>query len=429
MPEIEPLPRVTYELAQIARDIGYVPPPLLSPSIFIDAGRFSQWRHAFSEPLLKRIDTFQTPTIYWLSAEEYASSESPFTDAEKRALRDRGGFFAFPRIVPEKFSEQGRPRASAAEAQLRECLAVEIFRRTAEIDVLLKALDSPGYTEGYLDAFSLLIDKVPGIARLADVKASKRSLDPSKERADDRVYALLERLASEGQRLDFKFFDKPHMSGSNFRDQAIFAITSEIEDGEVRSDLVLIAITVRVSLISILVKAYSRATLVAATERKLVRREAKRAGTLKKHPDFTEEVISGKGRVGKKKIEAAYRGSDKHDNAVLVDPSAQNAHMLDLGEMAFLATYAGIDPYPFNFNNIIFWPELEAARVLGEILRGGETDLTREQAEILDRQAPPPDAKNCPVEYAALVAFHENVARATRLLEFGLGVSSARRLK
>gem|GEM_PF-6911963 len=133
--------------------------------------------------------------------------------------------------------------------------------------------------------------------------------------------------------------------------------------------------------------------------------------------------------MGKKKIEAANRSGDKYDNGVLVDPSANDSHMLDLGEMAFLATYAGIDPYPFNFSNILFWPEIEAARMLGEILRGGETDLTYEQAEILDRQGPPQSAKGCPIEYAALIAFHENVTLATHLLEFGLGVSGARRLK
>ena len=103
--------------------------------------------------------------------------------------------------------------------------------------------------------------------------------------------------------------------------------------------------------------------------------------------------------------------------------------MLDLGEMAFLATYTGIDPYPFNFNNIVYWPEIEAARMLGEILRGGEIELTYKQAKILDRQGPPQEARSCPIEYAALVAFHENVARATRLLEFGLGVGGAGKLK
>jgi len=429
MSEFELQPRVTYELAQIACEIGYVPPPLLSPHVFVDASRFKSWRCAFSKPILDRLDSFQCPTVTWLEAKDYDGAASPFSVGEKRALKEWGGFFAFHRIVPERFSSQGRPQVSDDEADIRQCLALEIFRRSAEIDVLLKALDSPGYTEGYLDAFSLLIDKVPAIARLADVKASKRSLDTSKGRTDDRVYALLERLASEGQRLDFKLFDKPHVSGSDFRDQAIFVIKSEIDDGEVSSHFVLIAISVRVSLIAMLVKAYLRATLVATTERRLARRETKRDGIIKKQPDFTQEVISGKGRLGKKKIEAANRSGDKHDNAVLVDPSARNAHLLDLGEMAFLATYTGIDPFPFNFNKILFWQEINAARNLGVILRGGDGDLTREQAEILDRQAPPPDAKSCPIEYAALVAFHENVARATRLLEFGLGVSSASKLK
>ncbi|MCC5978813.1 MAG: hypothetical protein JJU21_12180 [Salinarimonas sp.] len=429
MSESELLPRVTYELAQIACELGYVPPPLLSPHVFVDSSRFKCWRSAFSKPLLQRLDSFQCPTVTWLEAGEYDVAGSPFSVGERRALRDRGGFFAFHRIAPESFSSQGRPHVSDAEADIRQCLALEIFRRSAEIDVLLKALDSPGYTEGYLDAFSLLIDKVPGIARLADVKASKRSLDTSKGRADDRVYALLERLASEGQRLDFKFFDKPHVSGSDFRDQAIFAIRSEIDDGDISSQLVLISISIRVSLISIFVKAYLRATLVATTERKLARREAKRAAILKKHPDFTEEVISGKGRLGKKKIEAANRSGDKYDNAVLVDPTTHDSHMLDLGEMSFLATYTGIDLFPFNFSNILFWRKITAARTLGVILRGREANLTREQAEILDRQGPPPDAKSCPIEYAALVAIHENVARATRLLEFGLGVSGTRRLK
>ena len=250
----ELLPRVTYELAQIACELGYVPPPLLSPHVFVDASRFKSWRCAFSKPILDRLDSFQCPTVTWLEAREYDGAGSPFSVGERRALRDRGGFFAFHRIAPERFSSQGRPHVSDAEARLRQCLSLEIFRRSAEIDVLLKALDSPGYTEGYLDAFSLLIDKAPGIARLADVKASKRSLDPSKGRADDRAYALLERLASEGQRLDFKFFDKPHVSGSDFRDQAIFAIKSEINDGEISSHLLFIVISVRVSLIAMLVK-------------------------------------------------------------------------------------------------------------------------------------------------------------------------------
>ena len=428
MSESELLPRVTYELAQIACELGYVPPPLLSPSIFINAGRVSQWRHAFSQPLLKRLDTFQTPTIYWLSAEEYASSESPFTDAEKRALRDRGGFFAFPRIVSERISEQGRPGASAAEAQLRECLAVEIFRRTVEIEFLLKELENTDPLRDYVDAFSLLVDKVPVISELAKAKASRRGLDDLKGDENDLVDSLLQRLLEEGRRTEFCFFDHATQSGAGLLTKALNAIKAELEETGDRG-IIPSAICRRVLQIGILSKAYLRATRVATTERKLARREAKRAGTLKKHPGHVEEVMCGKGRLGKKKIEAAYRGSDKHDDAVLVDPSARNAHMLDLSEMAFLATYTGIDPFRFNFNNIIYWPELEAARVLGEILRGGDSDLSREQAEILDRQGPPQDAKSCPVEYAALVAFHENVARATRLLEFGLGVSSARKLK
>lgn len=180
MSEFELQPRVTYDLARIACEIGYVPPPLLSPSIFIDAGRFSRWRHAFSEPLLKRLDTFQTPTIYWLSAEEYASSESPFTDAEKRALRDRGGFFAFHRIAPERFSTQGRPHVSDAEARLRQCLAVDIFRRTAEIEFLLKELENTDLLRDYVDAFSLIVDRVPLISDLAKTKASHRGMDSPK---------------------------------------------------------------------------------------------------------------------------------------------------------------------------------------------------------------------------------------------------------
>lgn len=429
MPETEPLPRVTCESARIARELGYVPPPLLSPSIFVDANRFSQWRDAFSEPILKRLDTFQTPNIFWINAEEYDLPGSPFSHAEKRAIHDRGGFFAFPRIVPERFSSQGRPQVSEAEGHLRQCLAVEIFRRSAEIDLLLKKLQNTDPLRAYVDACSLIIDRVPVISELAKAKASHRGLDGLKGGEHDHVDSLLQRLIDEGRRTKFCLFGQATQSGVGLRDKALEAIRSALEENAADRVIIPSAICRRISLIRILSKSYLRATLVAATERSLARREAKRAGTLKKHPDFAEEFKSGKGRLGKKKIEAANRSGDKYDNAVLVDFSARSAHMLDLGEMAFLATYAGIDPYPFNFSNILFWPEIEAARMLGEILRGGETDLTYEQAEILDRQGPPQSAKGCPIEYAALIAFHENVALATHLLEFGLGVSGARRLK
>lgn len=300
MSEFELQPRVTYELAQIACEIGYVPPPLLSPSLYVDAERFSQWRHAFSEPLLKRLDTFQTPTIYWLSSEEYASSESPFTDAEKRALRDRGGFFAFPRIIPERISEQGRPEASAAEAQLRECLAVEIFRRTAEIEFLLKELENTDPLRDYVDAFSLLVDRVPVISELAKAKASRRGLDDLKEDENDLVDSLLQRLLEEGRRMKFRLFGQATQSGAGLLTKALNAIKAELEETGDRG-IIPSAICHRVFQIGILSKAYLRATLVATTERKLGRREGKRAGTLKKHPDFTEEVISGKGRPGKRR--------------------------------------------------------------------------------------------------------------------------------
>ena len=428
MPETEPPPRVTHELAQIACELVYVPPPLLSPHVFVDASRFKSWRCAFSKPILDRLDSFQCPTVTWLEAKDYDGADSPFSVREKRALRDRGGFFAFPRIVPERISEQGRPEASAAEAQLRECLAVEIFRRTAEIEFLLKKLENADTLRDYVDAFSLIVDRVPLISELATAKASHRGLDSPNGDEHDLVDSLLQRLLEEGRRTKFCLFRQATQSGASLHTKALEAIKAELEETGNRG-IIPAAICHRVSLIAILSKAYLRATLVATTGRRLARREAKRAGTLKKHPELVEEVISGKGRLGKKKIEAANRSGDKYDNAVLVDPSAGSAHMLNLGEMAFLATYTGIDPYPFNFKNIIYWMELEAARVLGEILRGGDGDLTREQADLLDRQGPPPDAKSCPIEYAALVAIHENVARATRLLEFGLGVSGTRRLK
>jgi len=429
MPETEPLPRVTYDLAQIACELGYVPPPLLSPHVFVDASRFKSWRCAFSKPILDRLDSFQCPTVTWLEAKEYDGADSPFSVGEKRALKERGGFFAFHRIVPERFSSQGRPHVSDAEAYLRQCLAVEIFRRSAEIELLLKELENTEPLRDYVDAFSLIVDRVPMISELAKAKASHRDLDRPKGDGHDLVDSLLHRLFDEGRRTKFCLFGQAIQSGAGLRDNAVEAIRAEIKENAGNRGIIPSAICRRVSLIAILVKAYLRATLVAATERKLARREAKRAGILRKHPNLSDEVIISRGRLGKKKIEAANRSGDKYDNGVLVDPSANDSHMLDFGEMILLATYTGSDPLTFNFKNLIYWPELEAARLLGDILRGGETDLTYEQAKILDRQGPPQEARSCPIEYAALVAFHENVARATRLLEFGLGVGGAGKLK
>ena len=96
MPETEPLPRVTYELAQIACELGYVPPPLLSPHVFVDSSRFKCWRSAFSKPILERLDSFQCPTVTWLEAREYDGAGSPFSVGGKACPEKPGWLFCVP---------------------------------------------------------------------------------------------------------------------------------------------------------------------------------------------------------------------------------------------------------------------------------------------------------------------------------------------
>lgn len=414
-------------LAFIAHAEGFVPVEHLTPRIYVDAARgFDDWRQAFSAPLVRRLEAFRKPDVFIVEPDDRGQLETSFTRREIAALRKHGAFFAFTRIVSERRSTQGRPELDETEVRLRESLALEVFRRIVEIDFLLTISKGTRFGD-YLEAVGLMIDCLPILTALAKAKNNSRSAEPN-DRADDetcvladeeQVRTFLHRLTAEGERLPYRVDGEPALSGAALRSHAVERLRTQLATLLHETGAVTVAIERRLRLIQALAKGYLRAALVTKTERALGRRERARAVTLAKHPDPAGVLLEGKGRIGKKTAEAAFRSRDRGDMRVLVDPQQLPEANLGFGEMTAVALFADVDPFRCSFRFVLWWKELSAAREFGRMLRGEDSRLADGQAGLLFRQQLPQECRECPIEEGVLVEFHRSLSEASFLLPYG----------
>lgn len=413
-------------LALLAHQQGFVPVERLTARIYVDAARgFADWREAFSPALVRRLEFFAGLDVHHVDPGHHDEHGPIFSPAEADELRERGAIFGFTRIVPERLdTQQGRPERAPAETRLRQRLALELLRRTAEIDLLLTALNEE-QSKGYSEATGLIIDALPIIKELAADKTADRGKTSGvvapQPNSSDRADTFVQRLMKEAERLPYMVYDAPPLYGEELRRHAVESLRERLPSLQAEEDQPTLAITRRLRVINALAKGYYRASIVAKTERELGGRERRRAATLAKHPDPASVLTSGKGRIGKKTVEAALRLNDKQDVRVLVDPGHRPHTQLDFADTVTLAIFGDVDPFPFSFRFVLWWKEILAARKVGRALRGEDVEYNHDESVILGRSTLPQESCDCPVDGKALIEFHCALRDACILFPYGCG--------
>lgn len=294
---------------------------------------------------------------------------------ELKQFAESGFFIQVVAFRPISHAPRGRRQLDEVEVRLREALALWAWALMPSIDHL--AARTPVHVDGDVSpGLALLAEAAPSLSALAAESLARRPAAFAPEEFSDligQLHGFLTRLFDEGRRQRVALHDQSGSARELFGTALQEALLRRVK-GEIlaRRDPTLAApwAAMRVGVLETLAKANLAAralgtaapTATWAFEAGMDAFDAHGGGPL---VTMSDRETGKRSRSAAGKVMRSIRLPE-----VVRSPSGGAAISFDAGELALIGFFAGVDPFVFCAQNLLFAPEVFAARDLGQSLLG-----------------------------------------------------------
>ena len=347
---------------------------ILPVIVYRDPGRVSDSLAEIPEPARVRLLARQHRAVVETGADRVRDT-GLLDPWELKQFAECGFFIQVVAFRPISRAPRGRRQLDQVEVQLREALALWAWALMPSIDDL--AARMPGHVEGDVSAgLAFLAQAAPSLSALAAESLAKRPDATAPQGTSDRIgqlHGLLARLFDEGRRQRVVLHDQSGSARELFGAALQEALLGRVK-GEIlaRRDPTLAApwAAMRVGVLEALAKA-NLATRALGTAVPVAMRAF----------ETGMDALEGQGGGPLATMSGSETGKRRRSSAgkvmravrlpeIVRSPSGGALISFDAGELALIGFFAGVDPFVFCAQNMLFAPEVFAARDLGQSLLG-----------------------------------------------------------